>query len=266
MVSNILSLAGLIAGVFLAFCALLYWRQDSFIFFPRPNDALLVQKNQANRVEIRGPGGMLEGWWATNPKATTRLVIIYFGGNAEDVLDTATTASLFDAQRMLVVNYRGYGRSAGHPGQRALYEDGLAIYQYAITAVGAKPEDIVVMGRSLGSGVAAMLAAERKVRGAVLITPFDSLASVAARHYWFIPVRLLLRHRFPSTHWAKRTQAPVLIVAAQGDGIIPPVHAERLFEAWAGPKQIHVLEGVSHNDIELHADYYTLIDDFLRGL
>ena len=263
MLTSLLSTLALAAGVFIVFCALLYWRQDSFIFFPRPNDPLLVLRHEAHRVQIRGPEGVLEGWWTTNPRSTNPIVILYFGGNAEDVLYTATTASLFDAQRMLVVNYRGYGRSVGRPSQRALYEDARAIYQYAVTAGGAKPDQIVVMGRSLGSSVVAMLAGERPVRAAILITPFDSLAEVGAHHYWFMPVRWLLRHRFESSEWARRTQAPALMLAAEDDFIVPPIHARRLSKAWAGPKQIHTLAGVGHNDIEMHPDYYTLINDFL---
>jgi pimeloyl-ACP methyl ester carboxylesterase len=122
-----------------------------------------------------------------------------------------------------------------------------------------------VMGRSLGSGVAAMLAGARPVRGAILITPFDTLGAVAARHYSFMPVRLLLRHPFPSVDWARQAKAPALILAAEHDHIIPPMHAQRLHEAWAGDKQIHVLEGVGHNDIESNPEYYRLINAFLSG-
>src|SRR4029453_11306181 len=103
---------------------------------------------------------------------------------------------------------------------------------------GVAPEHIVVMGRSLGSGVAAMLAGARPVRAAILITPFDSLAAVAAGHYPLLPVRLLLRHPFPSTDWAKRSKAPVLILAAERDTVVPAAHAQKLLQAWSGEKRI----------------------------
>jgi uncharacterized protein len=120
-----------------------------------------------------------------------------------------------------------------------------------------------VMGRSLGSGVASMLAGARKVGAAILITPYDSLAAVAAGHYPFLPVRLLLRHPFPSTDWARRTHAPALLLAAEHDNVVPATHAQKLFQVWAGPKQIHVLAQTGHNDIEMHPDYYRLINEFL---
>ena len=254
----------LIAGVggFVLICALLYFGQERSIFFPRPNDPLLRQQYSAQRIEIPTTDAQLEGWWIGNPRATTPAVVLYFGGNAEDVLYTASSASDIDASAVVVVNYRGYGGTAGEPGQQALYEDGLAIYDYAIKRR-VRPEHIVVMGRSLGSGVASMLAGTRPVRAAILITPFDSLAAVAAGHYPFLPVRLLLRHPFPSTDWAKRAKAPALIVAADRDNVVPATHARKLFDVWAGQKQIHVLAGTGHNDIEAHPDYHRLINEFL---
>jgi hypothetical protein len=251
-------------GGFVLICALLYFSQESSIFFPRPNDAQLRQQYAAQRIEIATADATLEGWWIENAQATTPAVILYFGGNAEDVLYTASTAPQIDARAVVVVNYRGYGGTPGRPGQQALYDDGLAIYDYAIMR-GVPAEHIVVMGRSLGSGVASMLAGARPVRAAILITPFDSLAAVASTHYPFLPVRLLMRHPFPSSDWAARTRAPALMLAAERDDVVPAVHAQKLFHDWAGPKQIHVLAQTGHNDIEMHSDYYRLINEFLAA-
>jgi pimeloyl-ACP methyl ester carboxylesterase len=254
----------LAGGGFVLICALLYFGQESSIFFPQPNDAELRTRYAAQRVEVKSADATLEGWWIENAQATTPAVILYFGGNAEDVLYTASEASNFDARAVVVVNYRGYGGSSGKPGQQALYDDGLAVYDYVLKR-GAPAEHIVVMGRSLGSGVASMLAGSRPVGGAILITPFDSLAAVAAGHYPFVPVRLLLHHPFPSSDWAQRTRARALLLAADHDAVVPATHAQKLFQAWAGPKQIHVLAQTGHNDIEMHADYYRLINEFLAS-
>jgi pimeloyl-ACP methyl ester carboxylesterase len=161
-----------------------------------------------------------------------------------------------------VVNYRGYGGSPGKPSQRALYDDALAIYDFAVQS-GAEPANLFVMGRSLGSAMAVWVASQRTTAGAILVTPFDSMASVGARHYPFVPVRLLLRHPFPSDKWAQGTRAPAIMIAAANDYVVPPVHAVRLHDAWAGPKSLHTLEGVGHNDIELHPEYYALINAFI---
>lgn len=263
--SFVLSTLAIGAGVYVLVCALLYWRQDASIFYPGPNDRALREQWSANRIEISASGATLEGWWTDNPRAATPAVILYFGGNAEDVLYTASTARFLDARRLLVVNYRGYGGSTGRPGQNELYEDALAIHDWMVRE-GTDPKHIVVMGRSLGSGVATMLAANRPVAGAILVTPFDSLAAVGAGHYPIFPVRLLLRHPFPSDEWARQISRPALIIAASHDFIVPAKHAQRLADQWAGPRDIRILQGVGHNDVDSNADYYPLINQFLSSV
>jgi pimeloyl-ACP methyl ester carboxylesterase len=253
----------LLVAVFVLMCAYLYVQQDKLLFFPRPNDAALTREWADRRVEIRTPETTLVGWWARGGAPESGIVILYFGGNAEDVLYTASTAERLAAERVLLVNYRGYGSTAGKPSQAALFADALALYEH-VRASGVSPNRIVAMGRSLGSSVATMLAANRPLRGVVLITPFDSLAEVAARHYRWFPVRTLLRHPFPSVEFARRTNVPALLLAAEGDFIVPPAHAQRLSEAWAGPHRLVMLDAVGHNDIEQHADYYDAINAFLR--
>jgi pimeloyl-ACP methyl ester carboxylesterase len=263
MISTVFSVLATAAVIYLALAALLYFTQESAIFLPGPNDAGLRQRYEKSRVEIpTGHGETVEGWWIENPAATNDLAILYFGGNAEDVLYTAETASRFDARHVFVSNYRGYGGSTGRPGQEALYEDGLAVYEHALKR-GVRPDELIVLGRSLGSGVAAMIAGSRPVRAAIFVTPFDSLASVAAHHYPYFPVRLLLRHPFPSIEWARKASAPALVLGAANDDIVPVSHARALAESWAGPTRVHVLPDTGHNDIEQSPEYYRLINAFL---
>lgn len=264
ILTTFLFFAAIAGAIFVVLCLYLYVQQDRILFYPGPNDAALIEQWQSSRVHIQSGAHQLEGWWAENPESSTRIVLIYFGGNAEDVLYTAETARRLDARRMLVVNYRGYGQSPGQPSQEALYEDALAIYDYVIQSGAVQPSQIVVMGRSIGSGMAVLLAAERQVGGAILLTPYDSIAEVAAGHYPIFPVRLLLKHPFESVKLAQRTSVPAIVIAAEDDRVIPPIHARRLFEAWSGPKFFHVLPGVGHNDLERHPEYYELINSFLR--
>jgi pimeloyl-ACP methyl ester carboxylesterase len=261
MLTGLLQVAALAATLYLAACLLLFWRHDNLIFFRVQNDAGLRSRHQQSHVAIDSHGYVLDGWWMRDPDEA-RPLILYFGGNADDVLYSADNLRALNLGSVLAFNYRGYGRSTGEPSQAALYEDALRIYDYAIEH-GASPKQIVLVGRSLGSGVATMLAANRSVAAVVLITPFDSLAAVAAGHYPFFPVRLILRHPFPSDEWATNARAPVLIIAAELDQIVPPSHAHRLFDQWTGPKQFHLLEGVGHNDVERNRNYYPLMGAFI---
>jgi pimeloyl-ACP methyl ester carboxylesterase len=263
MLTGTLIVVGLALAGFAGLCLLLYVKQDDFLFVPQRTDAALAEQWRQRRVEIPGEQ-LIEGWWAEDPVAASRAVVLYFGGNAEDVLVTAITAQQIGARKLLVSNYRGYGKSRGKPGQIALFSDALAVYDYAVRQPGVSADDIVVMGRSLGSGVATWVAANRPVKAAILITPYDSILSVASRHYSVFPVRMLLRHPFPSQELAAKAKVPALMIAAEFDTVIPPVHAQRLAEAWAGPVEKHLLAGMAHNNVQESPEYYPLVRAFLN--
>jgi pimeloyl-ACP methyl ester carboxylesterase len=236
------------------------------LFYPRANDPELRVHWRWRRIEIPSGNHVLEGWWAEAGAPDSDLTLVYFGGNAEDVLLAARNAGRMAAKRMLVVNYRGYGGTKGKPTQQALFEDALAIYDYVRGPGGAAPTSIVLIGRSLGSGVATWLATQREVRAAVLITPFDSIRAVAARRFPAIIVDLLLRHPFPSAEMAPRAKVPALFLIAAEDAVIAPAHAYALAEAWGGSTQIRAFAGAGHNDIDLHPDYHVTLDEFLQSL
>lgn len=266
MLTAILTFLGLVLGAIALLSLYIYVSQERMLFYPRPNDPELRAHWRWKRVEIPSGRHVLEGWWADGGSPESNLTLVYFGGNAEDVLYTARNAGRMAAKRMLVVNYRGYGGTKGKPSQQALFEDALAIHAYALGPGSAQPRDIVVIGRSLGSGLATMLAAQREVRGAVLITPFDSIKAVAARHYPAILVEWLLRHPFPSAEMAPNASAPALFLIAENDQVIAPSHAFELARAWGGPKRTRSFSNVGHNDIDLHPQYYEVLNEFLQTL
>jgi len=244
--------------------AYLYLAQDQMIFFPRP----LAEGARPNGEELTLPtadGHRLHGWFVHNSKeAADAPVLIYFGGNAEEVSAFALDANELRGISLALVNYRGYGRSDGAPSEQALFSDALAIYD----AVAARPDvdrkRIVVMGRSLGSGVATYLASQRPVAAVVLVTPFDSIAAIARAQYPFVLVDLLLKHPFDSLSRAPAIDAPMLALIAGRDSIIPPRHAEALVKAWRGPVTPIVLERTDHNDISSHPRYWPSVREFLR--
>ena len=160
----------------------------------------------------------------------------------------------------------GYGRSSGQPSEHALFAAALDAYDYLVANKSVAPESIVPMGRSLGSGVATYLAANRTVRGVVLITPYDSMTNVAREHFGYLPVSLLLKHRFESSRVAQSLDKPALLLAAEHDNVVPVAHARALDESWRGPHRLVELSGKGHNDIESHAAYYDTINKFLASL
>ena len=206
----------------------------------------------------------LQGWRFSNEQSLSDKTIVYFGGNAEDITLNFHSLGWLGARHFVFVNYRGYGQSEGKPSQKAFYGDALNVYDHLSKEPNFQPDKIVVVGRSLGSSVATYLSQQRAVAKVVLITPFDSIATIAKKIFPFLPVRQwLLSHPFPSIEYAKRITVPMLMLVAANDEMIPTESSRNLYQTWLGEKQWQLLEGVGHNDIQMHADYYELIQGFL---
>jgi len=206
-------------------------------------------------------GTRLQAWHAGSAGGP---LVLYFGGNAEESSWMLEELRQAPGASWLIVSYRGYGLSEGSPGESALVSDALQWFDHAMTLPGADPKRTFVFGRSLGTGVATALAAERPVAGVILATPYDSLAAVAKRYYWYLPVDLLLKHRFDSLARAPGLQQPLLCLIAEHDEVIPPEHAERLVAAWGGAKQKIVLSGARHNSTDDDPLFWPAIRKFLE--
>jgi pimeloyl-ACP methyl ester carboxylesterase len=260
--------AGVLFGVFVV-VSLISMFQEKLIFFPQPlsgkdADAIARMYPHAESIAIRTPDNVvIRGWFVKNSKLPAPPLLIYFGGNAEEVSYLVHEAEKFDGWSLALINYRGYGLSEGKPGEKNLCNDALAVYDYFVKRADVDRGKIVVMGRSLGTGVAVSLASVRKVRGLILISPYDSLLSVAEELYPFLPVSLLLTHRFESIAKAPHIKVPLLAIIASDDTIIHRRHSERLVEKWGGPHSMVTIEGVDHNEISDNALYWNAIQRFL---
>lgn len=256
---------------YLAIVALAWLFQDHLLFFPQPLTegelrAIAARHPQAEEVRLPAADGItLHGWLL---KAAQRApLLIYFGGNAEEVSWLLDEAQHFAGYSLLLMNYRGYGGSGGRPGETALYADALRIHDYAVMRPDVDTARIVLMGRSLGSAMAVRVAtARRSVRAVLLVSPLDSATDLARRHYPWLPVSLLLRHRFEAVADAARIDAPLLAVVAQRDSIIPMSHSRRLYAAWHGPKAWREIENADHNDVSDTAAYWQAIGEFLAAV
>jgi uncharacterized protein len=237
--------------------------QERMIFLPQPGAATAPLPARATPLTVTAPDGTaLRGWIArgTDVPAPT---LIYFGGNAEEVSWTVADARWPREWTIVALNYRGYGASEGKPGERELKADGLAIFDHIAAAEGIDANPIVVFGRSLGTGVATHVAASRPVAGAVVVSPYDSLVAVGAVHYPWLPVSLLLRHRFDAVADAARCRMPLLAIVGEDDTIIPPERSRALYDAWAGPKTWYVVRNGDHNTLGATREFWVEIDRFL---
>jgi len=242
-----------------------YLAQDALIFHRQPlpdaRRAEVARRFPAVQevfLEARD-GSKLHAWHVRGSGP----LVIYFGGNAEETSWMLEETSSAPGVAWLIVSYRGYGLSEGSPGEVVLVSDALQWFDHALKLPGTDPKRIFAFGRSLGSGVAVALAAERPLAGLILVSPFDSLAAVAKRYYWYLPVDLMLKHRFDSIALAPNLKHPLLCLIAERDEVIPPVHAEHLFDAWGGPKRKATLQQAGHNTTDAHPLFWPSIREFL---
>ncbi len=243
-------------GAWFLLCVLLFAIQRSFIYYPVPES----KPAGARSIRLQSGDADLKIWVVprTGPRA-----ILYFGGNGEDVaFNLAGFTSAFPEHSLYLVNYRGYGGSSGAPTEAGLQADAVAAFDH----LRQHHAEIVVIGRSLGSGVATYLATVRAVHRLVLVTPFDSLVNVARRQMTFFPVGLLLRDRFDSAARAPRIQVPTLLVVAGADRLIERARSDALAAAFtAAPVRTVLIAGAGHNDIDSRPQYLESIAEFLRS-
>ncbi len=251
LAAGLAGLAGLAALVYVGLCIALFALQRSLIYFPQPGSAA----PGTSRFVLAVDDALVRVTTSTaKPGANA---VVYFGGNAEDVsLSLPLLRAAFPEDAIYLMNYRGYGGSTGKPSEAALIADAIMLFD----AVHAAHRKVVVVGRSLGSGVAVHLASLRPVQRLVLVTPYDSLQNLAASQFPYFPVRWLLRDKFESWRYVAGITAPASIIAAENDEVIPQASTESLYRRFpAGAATLRVVRGAGHNTISEHADYLPLL-------
>lgn len=265
MIKMILETVKILVVFFAGASLLLYLFQGRMIFFPQPTAPENLSRYAGNEIRLHHGGATLTGWFFKNEIGPGSPLVVYYGGNAEDVTLNFADLGRFRNRSFLFMNYRGYGGSDGKPSEAALLADALFVFDHMLAAEGIDPAHVVLMGRSLGSGVAVHVAAKRKVGGIILVTPFDSLVNVARAHYPIFPVGLLLKHRFDSAALAPGITTPALFLTASDDQVVPVRFAKKLESVWGGPTTAVRVEGTDHNSIETSPVYWDAVNAYLSS-
>lgn len=191
-------------------------------------------------------GVKLHGWWLRSEGSA--LATLFLHGNAGNVTHRFETMERIAeaGSSVLVIDYRGYGKSEGRPTESGLYTDAAAGYDW-LAARGYRPEQIVLHGESLGTAVAVELAARRGSRGLVLEAPFTSARDVASGVLPLIGPALI--SGFDSARRIRSVRVPLLVIHGDRDDIIDPALGRRLFALANEPKTLWVVTGAGHNDL-----------------
>jgi len=248
-----ISMLAIILIVYIGMGLYIYINQRSLIYYPVGSahaafgEEEFINNNESIKVTVLNK--------------EKKHAIIYFGGNAEAVDSSSLNFSMaFPEHALFLVKYRGYGGSTGVPTEEGIYSDALNIYDKILPQY----HSVSVVGRSLGSGVATLVASERKLHKLVLVTPFDSIQNVAQKQFPFYPMSILLKDKYDSVGRIPSIKAKTLVVIAESDEIIGREHSNRLIEKFPASQVIfESIKDQGHNSISNSKRYYNLISEFL---
>jgi uncharacterized protein len=262
----VVKLAAVLAVLYLIVVVLIALAQD-WLLFPRwamgnggdplPASAERLALGVASGEELVGIHLPAKG----RPPEEAAL-ILGFGGNAWDAEALAIYLhSVYPDRDIVAFHYRGYAPSTGHPSANALLQDTLPIHDHVVANLAT--ERIVAVGLSIGAGPAAYLASQRPIAGLILVTPFDSLEALAREHYPWAPVGLLLRHRMEIADALAASSAPVALIAAERDTIVPPHRTEPVRRSAGNIVLDRVIMDAGHNDLYENAEFKRAMRDAL---
>lgn len=209
----------------------------------------------------------LHGWYL--PHQGSVRSIVYCHGNGEHVADNVNLVKFLRDRlnaSVFIFDYRGYGLSEGVPHEAGVVADGLAAQRWLADREGIECKEIVVMGRSIGGAVAIAMAAEQGAHSLVLESTFAKMTDAAARHYPWLPVRILMKNRYDSLARVSKYEGPVFQSHGTIDQIVPIADGRRLFEAIPSPNKVFLeIPHRGHND-NPPENYYTQLAEFLEEL
>lgn len=241
------------AAAYALLIAFVYFFQARLIYYPNVPGRELTATPDAiglafEDVRITSTDGIeLHGWFVPGASAD-RPAAVFCHGNAGNISHRLEQLKMLHdlGLAVLLFDYRGYGRSSGSPSEQGTYRDAHAAWNYLTQVRGLAPKDIVIVGESLGGPIAAELAQGTLPAALILFSTFTSAPDLARKYYWYLPVQLIARFRYPTADYVARVRAPVLVIHSRDDEITPFAHGEELFRRAHQPKEFLEILG-DHN-------------------
>lgn len=245
------------SGFYLAVSVWMFISQRQLMYFPEPERIAPKDEGLADIEErhLRAEDGAdVIAWYGkAKPGQPT---LLYFHGNAGSLASRSERIRKYTnrGRGIYMMSYRGYSGSTGTPSEVNNVADAKRAYNDLI-GLGVRPQDVIVYGESLGSGVAVQVAAEKQISGLVLDAPYTSMVELAASRYRWLPVRPMLLDRYESDSFIGRVRCPLLIIHGEKDETIPVAMGRTLFAAANEPKQLITFPNAGHADHYLYGSY-----------
>ncbi|MDX2427286.1 MAG: alpha/beta hydrolase [Xanthomonadales bacterium] len=207
----------------------------------------------------------LHGWYI--PALDSKGVLLFFHGNAGNISHRLDSIKIFQELGLdvLIIDYRGYGKSTGTTSEQGTYLDAQAAWDYLVNSRGVPADRIIVFGRSLGGAIGAWLSAQNTPAAVIIESSFSSGVDMARRFYPFLPASLITRLRYPVVDYAGRLNCPVLVVHSRHDEIIPFAMGRAIYAAVKQHKKFLEIRGDHNNGFLIsQADYVAALNDFIR--
>jgi uncharacterized protein len=250
-------IAAIISAIYLVITAASYFLQRDLLFHPNKLHVAPRSVGLSDIAEMELPtpdGEKLIAWHA--PAREGQPTLFYLHGNAGALVHRAGRVKMYRANGygLFMLAYRGFSGSTGSPTEDSIVSDALMAYD-RLVQLGAREEDVVIYGESLGTGVAVQVAASRHPGGIVLESPFSSAVDVGSYLYPYLPVHWLLKDRFESVRHIGKVTAPLLMLHGEEDRIVPVRFGRKLFDAATPPKAAYYFNGATHYTLYEHGAF-----------
>lgn len=269
MKKNLYVLLKLLIGLYVLLCLLLFFFQERLLFFP--------QKLPATH-QFNFPGNYQELQFSTKDKIllngllfkadSSRGLIFYLHGNAGSLEHWGQVAGIYTnlGYDLFLMDYRGYGKSEGRIRSEAqLFEDNQVLFDSLRSQFGYTLENTIILGYSIGSGLAAKLASDNKARALILQTPYYSLKDMMRRRFPFIP-RFILKYHFRTDQYLTKVEAPIFLFHGDEDLVIPYESSTRLNAEYPAKTTLYTLRGQGHSGVTFNKDYLERLEHLLNEL
>lgn len=266
-------LAVMLASVYLLIVVATYLFQSRLIYMPDFPTRKIVSTPELlglsyEDVALKTQDNVvLHAWFV--PAENAKKTLLFFHGNAGNISHRLQSIQTFHdlGLSVLIIDFRGYGKSEGKTSEVGTYLDARAAWNYLVSVRGISEKNIIIFGRSLGAAIAAQLATNITPGGLILESAFSSAVDMARAAYWYLPVRLLSRFSYPTADFITRVSCPVLVVHSKQDEIVPYSHGRKIYDVAPEPKYFLELQGGHNDGFNLSQRHYVAgITNFLESL